>query len=105
MKQENRGWRIEDCSNPAMRFYAILYLLSSILPVCTTGCRRDMFNQPSSQPLEHSSFFQDNHMASRPLPPHTVARGHLDEDEAFYTGKIGNNLVTTLPFPVTRELL
>jgi cytochrome c553 len=64
-----------------------------------------MFLQPSETPLERSDFFQDNHMASRPLPPHTVARGHLDDDEAFYTGKIGDKLVTTFPMPITREVL
>src|SRR5438445_1806147 len=45
--------------------------------VLVMGCRRDMFNQPSGKPLERSDFFQDNHMASRPLVPNTVARGHL----------------------------
>src|SRR5256885_17109347 len=69
------------------------------------GCRRDMFNQPYEKPLERSDFFQDNHMASRPLVPNTVARGHLDDDEAFYTGKIGTNLVETFPLPVTRQVL
>ena len=64
-----------------------------------------MFQQPSEKPLERSDFFRDNRMASRPLPPHTIARGHLDEDEAFYTGKIGPNLVTTFPFPITRSVL
>ena len=44
-------------------------------------------------------------MASRPVVMHTVARGQLNEDEAFYTGKIGTNLVTTFPVPVTQELL
>lgn len=69
------------------------------------GCRRDMFQQPFSKPLEPSDFFQDNHMASRPLVPHTVARGHLNADEPFYTGKIGTNLVETFPFPITRQVL
>jgi cytochrome c553 len=64
-----------------------------------------MFNQPSTQPLSRNDFFQDNQMASRPLVMHTVARGQLQEDEAFYTGKIGTNLVTTFPMPITRELL
>lgn len=82
-------------------FHLALCLLLLLVP----ACRRDMFNQPSSQPLSRNDFFQDNHMASRPLVLHTVARGHLDEDEAFYTGKIGTNLVTTLPIPVTQELL
>jgi len=70
-----------------------------------TGCRRDMFNQPYEKPLERSEFFQDNHMASRPLVANTVARGHLEEDEAFYTGKIGTNLIETFPMPITREVL
>lgn len=80
---------------------AVCLLLSAFL----LGCRRDMFEQPSEKPLEKSDFFRDNQMASRPLVPHTVARGHLDEDEVFYTGKIGTNLVTTFPMPITREVL
>jgi len=69
------------------------------------GCRRDMFLQPSEKPLERSEFFRDNEMASRPLPAHTVARGQLDEDEAFYRGMIGTNLITQFPMPITREVL
>jgi hypothetical protein len=76
-----------------------------LLLLLTSSCRRDMFNQPSSQALSRSDFFQDNQMASRPVVMHTVARGQLNEDEAFYTGKIGTNLVTTFPLPITRELL
>src|SRR5262249_19271880 len=81
------------------------YFAFILLFVVTASCRRDMFNQPSTQPLSRNDFFQDNQMASRPLVMHTVARGQLQEDEAFYTGKIGTNLVTTFPIPVTRELL
>jgi len=68
------------------------------------GCRRDMFEQPKSNPLGASHFFADG-AASRPLPPHTVARGDLEEDATFYTGMMGTNLVTTLPWPVTREMI
>jgi mono/diheme cytochrome c family protein len=82
-----------------------IVILTMLLLLSSTGCRRDMFLQPSEKPLERSGFFLDNHMASRPLPAHTVARGHLDEDEAFYTGKIGTNLVTTFPSPITRDVL
>jgi mono/diheme cytochrome c family protein len=39
------------------------------------------------------------------LPPGTIARGHLDEDEAFYTGKIGANLVNDFPVPITIAVL
>jgi cytochrome c553 len=81
---------------------AILYLLFSILVL--TGCRRDMFNQQKSNPLRESDFFQDG-SASRPIPPHTVARNDLQNDEAFFTGMIGTNLVTTFPIPITREIL
>jgi len=83
------------------RFLALVLITGTF----TTACRRDMFNQPSSKPLEPSDFFLDNHMASRPMVPYTVARGHLEEDEAFYTGRIGTNLVEDFPFLITRELL
>jgi mono/diheme cytochrome c family protein len=64
-----------------------------------------MFQQPYSKPLKPSNFFQDNHMASRPLVPHTVARGQLDADETFYRGKVGTNLVEEFPIPITRQTL
>jgi mono/diheme cytochrome c family protein len=73
--------------------------------IAAAGCRRDMFDQPNERPLERSDFFQDNHMASRPVVANTVARGQLEEDEAFYRGKIGTNLIETFPLPITRETL
>ena len=84
---------------------AFLSLLVACSTLLTTACRRDMFHQPYSKPLESSDFFQDNHMASRPLPAHTVARGHLNADDALYTGKIGTNLVETFPFSINREMM
>jgi Cytochrome C oxidase, cbb3-type, subunit III len=81
------------------------FVMAMMLSATAVGCRRDMFHQPSSRPLEPSDFFQDNHMASRPVVAHTVARGHLEADEALYKGKIGTNLVETFPFPITREVL
>ena len=82
---------------------ALSFLL--VLALATCSCRRDMFHQPYSKPLEASDFFQDNHMASRPLPAHTVARGHLDADDALYTGKIGTNLVEAFPVAINRKVL
>ena len=80
--------------------------LAGALPLflLLTACRRDMFVQPKSNPLKASDFFSDGG-ASRPLPAHTVARGHLETNEAYFAGMIGTNLVTTLPMPVTMELL
>jgi hypothetical protein len=68
------------------------------------SCRQDMHNQPRYKPLAQSTFFGDERSA-RPLIPGTVARGHLREDSHLYTGKIDNQLATTFPFPVTREVL
>src|SRR5262245_29034735 len=51
---------------------------------------QDMAKQPSYRPLQHSPFF-DNGMASRTPVTGTVARGQLNEDTAFYTGKTDKN--------------
>lgn len=74
------------------------------LLLLSAGCRRAMFQQPSSKPLERSSFFRDQ-MASRPLLPHTVPRGHLRENTAFYTGQVGTNLLASFPFSLSRPVL
>lgn len=80
------------------------FLLAASL-LANAGCRRDMFQQPSSKPLEENSFFRDNDMGSRPTVQNTVARGNLEEDEAFYTGKIGTNLVIEFPLSIDRSTL
>ncbi|HWD18663.1 MAG TPA: cytochrome c [Verrucomicrobiae bacterium] len=72
--------------------------------VFAAGCRRDMFVQPKSNPLKASDFFADGG-AARPLPEHTIARGHLQADTKYFTGKSGTNLLAALPMPVTMELL
>ncbi len=102
---EDREWKMEDGSGPRVRTRfpsSILYLLFSFLLI--TGCRRDMFDQPRSKPLGASGFFSDG-AASQPLPPNTVARGYLRDDEAFYRGAIGTNLIIEFPFSITREIL
>jgi mono/diheme cytochrome c family protein len=63
-----------------------------------------MYNQPRSNPLAKSDFFADG-AASRTLIPGTIAQGQLDEDDAFYHGKNGTNLVGDFPVPVTLALL
>jgi mono/diheme cytochrome c family protein len=68
------------------------------------GCSGNMTNDSRLKPLEAAKFFPNNSSA-RPLPAHTVARGHLDEDEFFYAGKVGTNLVASFPSPVTRQIL
>jgi hypothetical protein len=64
-----------------------------------------MHDQPKIIPLRPSSFFADGRSA-RPLPEGTVARGHLDEDRVFYTGKGPDGKdVADFPMPVTKEMI
>ena len=58
-----------------------------------------MHNQPKYRPLRSTEFFRDGSSA-RPLVEGTVARGTLQEDEAFFTGKIGTAPVSELPFAI-----
>lgn len=70
-----------------------------------TACRQDMHDQPKYIPLRPSNFFGDGR-SERPLIAGTVARGHLDEDEAFYTGKgPDGKFLDPFPFPVTKDVV
>ena len=79
-------------------------LLSSVSCLLFMACRQDMHNQPKYIPLRESEFFADGSSA-RPLVEDTVARGTLQDDSAFYTGKSGTQELDTLPLPLTNELL
>lgn len=68
------------------------------------GCQQKMADQPRYEPLAKSDFFGD-YRSARPLVEGTVARGQLESDEAFYTGKIRGRLTETLPFPVSKSVL
>jgi len=72
----------------------------------TAGCRQKMAEQPSiHRPLKPLAFFDDDRSA-RPFIPDTVARGHLNDDPHFVTGKVNNEYVKTFPFAVTdKDLL
>ncbi len=78
-------------------------LLGSAL-LLLAGCREDMQNQPYYRPLRENDFYADKRSA-RPIIAGTVARGHLDADTYFYTGKIGSNDGDYMPFPVTAEVM
>jgi len=60
-------------------------LLLGIVALSLTACRQDMQDQPKYKYLRSTEFFTDGRSA-RPLVENTVARGHLNEDTAFYTG-------------------
>ena len=72
--------------------------------VAVSACRQDMHNQPKYRGLRASAFFP-NTSSARPLVDGTVARGTLQTDAVFFTGKNGAMLVNELPFPVTHEVL
>lgn len=80
----------------------VLILAAAV--VVAFGCRQDMHNQPKYKPLRPSTFF-DNGSSARPLIEGTIARGTLQEDTAFFTGKVADQLVTELPFPVTQQVM
>ncbi len=84
----------------------LVLLLLPLLPLLLTsaGCRHDMQNQNKMRPYRESTFYPDG-ASARPLPAHTVARGDLRADEAYYTGIRGGKPVADLPFPVSRDVL
>ena len=87
------GWRLAP--------YLLPFALSLVV---IAGCRQDMHNQPKYRGLRASAFFADGSSA-RPLVEGTVARGTLQEDEAFFTGKIDKIDVKELPFAVDEQVL
>ena len=79
-------------------------LIGAVLTLASAACRQEMYDQPKYKPLAESNFFADRR-TSRPIPEGTVARGWLNADSKFYEGKVGDQLVTTLPMRLTRQLL
>ena len=63
------------------------------------GCRQDMHDQPKYTAYKPSAFFADQRSA-RPTIEGTIARGHLNEDELLYTGRVGGQPATVFPFTV-----
>jgi mono/diheme cytochrome c family protein len=64
-------------------------ILGLMLGTCSlfalTGCHTDMWVQPKPKPQAESDFFPDG-MSSRPPVAHTVARGDLRTDDAYWRG-------------------
>jgi mono/diheme cytochrome c family protein len=83
---------------------AASYFLLGVTLLLLAGCREDMQNQPKVLPLRESVFYADKR-SGRPIIEGTVARGQLDADTYFYTGKIGNNDGDYMPFPATADVL
>jgi mono/diheme cytochrome c family protein len=117
----NRGriWR----SQFACACLLLLLLISS-------GCRRDMQDQPKMKPFRGTAFFGDGLSSRQPIEG-TIPRGFLRTDHAYFTGKKTSTPtsaaspaaqpnqgqaqtqpantypddVETFPFPVTKEIV
>jgi mono/diheme cytochrome c family protein len=74
------------------------------LLLLTAACRQDMHDQPKLTAYKPSDFFADQRSA-RPVIEGTVARGHLNEDELLYTGRVGGQPATMFPFAVDEALM
>jgi hypothetical protein len=61
-------------------------LLAAFCLLGTGACRRDMQDQPKMKPYRGTSFFKDG-LSSRPPVAGTVARGLLNADSEYFTGK------------------
>ncbi len=66
--------------------------------------RRWMYDTGRVKPYEKSNFFKDGSTA-RPLVEGTIPRGHLNEDELYYTGKVDGKYSTLFPFALNKEQL
>jgi mono/diheme cytochrome c family protein len=95
------GARLDPASRPRPARVALAASAAAVL-LLTAGCRQEMYNQPKYKTLATSTFFA-NGAASRPIPEHTVARGHLDDDDLLHTGKIDGAAADEFPFAITKS--
>lgn len=65
------------------------------------GCRKeDMSDQPKFyKPYKETAVFADG-TSARPIPPGTIARGHLRLEEDLYTGKVGGKEIDYIPIAI-----
>lgn len=92
-------------SVPASVLRGGLILLVALGGFGALGCRQDMHDQPKLKPYRSSEFFA-NGSGMRALPAHTVARGSLQEDTHYFTGRMPDgSMATELPMPMTKALL
>jgi hypothetical protein len=60
----------------------------ALVATAVAGCRADMHDTPRADPLRQGAFFKDASSA-RPTVEGTIARGTLQDDAEFFTGKNG----------------
>ena len=67
-----------------------------VVTCCFTGCIQEMADQPRYDPLEANPVFVAELLSRTPVTG-TVARGQLELNEPFYTGKMEGQFVSELP--------
>ena len=88
-----------------MKTFGMLSIPFLALLLTVGGCRNEMYDMEYGEPLERSEFFEDHRM-SRPLVEGTVARGHEQADQLFYTGTTeSGEFSDEFPMEVTREVM
>jgi cytochrome c553 len=80
-----------------------------VLPLCLllglSACRRDMYDQPRYKTFAQEDFFP-NGASARPIPPHTVARGHANLETEYFEGTTTDGkLVEAFPMLITSDIL
>ena len=85
-------------------FRPVVLTAPIVLVLAGTGCRQDMHDAPRVDAYEATDAFPDGR-GNRPVVEGTVARGHLNDDELLYTGKVNGQLADEFPFPVTKAVL
>ena len=85
-------------------FRPVVLTAPIVLALAGTGCRQDMHDAPRVDAYEATDAFPDGR-GNRPVVEGTVARGHLNDDELLYTGKVNGQLADEFPFPVTKAVL
>lgn len=63
-----------------------------------------MQDQPRYKPLQESRFFTD-HRSARPIPLGTIARGELNDTDAFHTGAMNGIFLDKIPTEVNKAML
>jgi mono/diheme cytochrome c family protein len=81
------------------RLFLGMALIASVAVL--SSCRQDMHDSPRFRPYRASDLYADGSSA-RPLVEGTVARGHLNDDELLYTGKVNGQVSALFPFAITR---
>jgi len=96
------------------RFYFPLSI--AVLTVSVSGCRGqtsedppihlnpNMDSQPRYDPQAESKFFSDRSTMRHPVDG-TVSRGRLEEDDVYFRGRDGTQLVEKISIPITDALL